>query len=54
MYRDDYYHKDSEKKNIAEVIIAKHRNGPTGVVELLWLAQYTKFVSLDKYRTEEG
>jgi len=54
LYRDDYYHKDSEKKNIAEVIIAKHRNGPTGVVELLWLAQYTKFVSLDKYRTEEG
>jgi len=54
LYRDDYYHKDSEKKNIAEVIIAKHRNGPTGVVELLWLAQHTKFVSLDKYRTEEG
>ncbi|MBE3591508.1 MAG: replicative DNA helicase [Thermoanaerobacter sp.] len=52
LYRDDYYHKDSEKKNIAEVIIAKHRNGPTGVVELLWLAQYTKFVSIDKYRTE--
>jgi replicative DNA helicase len=52
LYRDDYYHKDSEKKNIAEVIIAKHRNGPTGTVELLWLAQYTKFVSLDKYRTE--
>ncbi|SHF03132.1 primary replicative DNA helicase [Thermoanaerobacter uzonensis DSM 18761] len=52
LYRDDYYHKDSEKKNIAEVIIAKHRNGPTGTVELLWLAQYTKFASLDKYRTE--
>lgn len=52
LYRDDYYHKDSEKKNIAEVIIAKHRNGPTGTVELLWLAQHTKFVSLDKYRTE--
>jgi len=52
LYRDDYYHRDSEKKNIAEVIIAKHRNGPTGTVELLWLAQYTKFVSLDKYRTE--
>ncbi|ABY95889.1 MULTISPECIES: replicative DNA helicase [Thermoanaerobacter] len=52
LYRDDYYHKDSEKKNIAEVIIAKHRNGPTGTVELLWLAQYTKFVSLDKYRME--
>lgn len=52
LYRDDYYNKDSEKKNIAEVIIAKHRNGPTGTVELLWLGQYTKFVSIDKYRTE--
>ncbi|MGB9679720.1 MAG: replicative DNA helicase [Thermoanaerobacteraceae bacterium] len=52
LYRDDYYNKDSEKKNIAEVIIAKHRNGPTGTIELLWLGQYTKFVSIDKYRTE--
>lgn len=52
LYRDDYYNKDSEKKNIAEVIIAKHRNGPTGTVELLWLSQYTKFVSFDKYRMD--
>jgi replicative DNA helicase len=45
LYRDDYYHPDSEKKNIGEVIIAKQRNGPTGTVELVWLGQFTKFVN---------
>lgn len=49
LYRDEYYNKDSEKKNIAEVIIAKQRNGPTGTVELAWLGQYTKFGNLDRY-----
>lgn len=34
LYRDDYYHKDTEKKDIAEVIIAKQRNGPIGTIEL--------------------
>ena len=48
LYRDDYYNQDSEKKNIAEVIIAKHRGGSTGTVELLWLGSYTKFVNLEK------
>ena len=48
LYRDDYYNKDSEKKDIAEVIIAKHRGGSTGTVELLWLGSYTKFVNLEK------
>jgi hypothetical protein len=37
LYRDDYYNEDTDKKNIAEVIIAKHRSGATGTVELLWL-----------------
>ncbi len=50
LYRDDYYNQDSEKKNIAEIILAKHRAGSTGTVELLWLANYTKFANLDKYR----
>ena len=50
LYRDDYYNPDSEKKNIAEVILAKHRAGSTGTVELLWLGNYTKFANLDKYR----
>ena len=48
LYRDDYYNKESEKKDIAEVIIAKHRGGSTGTVELLWLGSYTKFVNLEK------
>lgn len=50
LYRDDYYNPDTEKKNVAEVILAKNRGGSTGTVELLWLGQYTKFVNLDKYR----
>lgn len=48
LYRDDYYNKESEKKDIAEVIIAKHRGGSTGTAELLWLGSYTKFVNLEK------
>lgn len=50
LYRDDYYNEDSDKKNIAEVILAKHRAGSTGTVELLWLGSYTKFVNIDKTR----
>ena len=42
LYRDDYYNPETEAKNIAEVIIAKHRAGPTGTVELLWMPSYTK------------
>ena len=49
LYRDDYYNPDSEKQNIAEVIIAKQRSGSTGTVELLWLGTYTKFANLEKY-----
>ena len=50
LYRDDYYNPETEKKNIAEVILAKHRNGSTGTVELVWLGQYTKFANLEKFR----
>ncbi len=46
LYRDDYYNQESERKNIAEVILAKHRAGSTGTVELMWLGNYTKFVNL--------
>jgi replicative DNA helicase len=49
LYRDEYYHPDTDKKNIAEVIIAKQRNGPTGVIELVWLDKYTKFANKAKY-----
>ena len=48
LYRDDYYNKESEKKDIAELIIAKHRGGSLGTIELLWLGNYTKFVNLEK------
>ena len=48
LYRDDYYNPDTDKKNIAEVIIAKHRAGSTGTVELAWLGNYTKFANLAK------
>ena len=49
LYRDDYYNPETEKKNIAELIIAKHRNGSTGTVELAWLGKYTKFANLERY-----
>ncbi|OLN33991.1 Replicative DNA helicase [Desulfosporosinus metallidurans] len=48
IYRDEYYNPDSEKKGIAELIIAKHRNGPVGTVELGFLKEFTKFVNLDR------
>lgn len=48
IYRDDYYNKDTDKKNIAEIIIAKQRNGPIGTVELVWLPNYTKFANMQK------
>ncbi len=48
IYRDDYYNKDTPDKNIAEIIIAKQRNGPIGTVNLVWLPQYTKFVNMEK------
>ncbi len=48
IYRDDYYNKDTEKKNIAEIIIAKQRNGPIGTIELVWLPDFTKFGNLQK------
>ena len=47
IYRDDYYDHDSEKKGIAEIIIAKQRNGPIGTVELAWLPEYQRFVNLE-------
>lgn len=50
LYRDDYYNKESEKKGIAEVIIAKQRNGPIGTVELVWMPNYTKFANYNAKR----
>lgn len=48
IYRDDYYNKDTAKPNVAEIIIAKQRNGAIGTIELAWLPQYTKFANMKK------
>ena len=48
LYRDDYYNHDTDKKNVAEVIIAKQRNGSIGTVELAWLPSFTKFANMQK------
>lgn len=47
IYRDEYYHPDTEKAGISEIIIGKQRNGPVGTVELAWLPEYTKFANLE-------
>lgn len=49
IYRDEIYNEDTEKKGIAKIIIAKHRNGPTGYVDLVFIAKYTRFVNLATY-----
>ncbi len=50
LYRDEYYHPDTDKKNIGELIITKQRNGPTGTIELVWMGQFTKYLNIEKYR----
>ena len=48
IYRDDYYNHDTDRKDIAEIIIAKQRSGAIGTIELAWLPKYTKFANLEK------
>ncbi len=50
IYRDDYYNKESTEKGVAEIIIAKHRNGPTGTVKLKFTGMYTRFDNLEQSR----
>ena len=50
IYRDDYYNKDTDEKGIAEIIIAKQRNGPIGTVRLVWLPDYTMFANMTRGR----
>ncbi len=54
LYRDDYYDKESENKNIIEIIIAKQRNGPTGTVQLAFVKEYNKFVNLERRFDDSG
>ena len=53
IYRDDYYDKETEKRNIAEIILAKNRGGSVGTVELLWMGNFTKFENLGDRDDEE-
>ncbi len=48
LYREDYYNPDTESKNVAKVIVRKHRNGPTGECELFFVPEQTKFRSIDR------
>ena len=52
IYRDEYYDEDSEDKGVADIIIAKQRNGPTGTIQLAFLKEFTKFVNLEKRESE--
>jgi replicative DNA helicase len=54
LYRDDYYDKETEKKDIIEIIIAKQRNGPVGTVELAFVKEFNKFVNLERRFDEPG
>ena len=53
IYREDYYDKETEKKNIAEILIRKHRNGPTGDVQLFFKQEFMKFGTIEKKLVEE-
>ena len=53
LFRDDYYNKESDKKNLAECIVAKNRHGETGAVDLRWLPEYTAFATLEERYSEE-
>ncbi len=54
LYRDDYYNEDSEKRNIAECIVAKNRHGETGKVDLRWMPEYTAFGTLENRYGDDG
>jgi len=51
IYRDEKYNPDTDKKGVADIIVAKHRNGPTGQVQLLFLEKTTKFLDLEVFRS---
>ena len=53
IYRKHVYSKNEEDQGLGELILAKHRNGPTGVVRVSWIDKYAKFTNLDRTHTEE-
>jgi replicative DNA helicase len=54
LYREDYYDRETQNKNIVEVNIAKHRNGPVGVIQLLFEREFSKFLNLERRRSENN
>ncbi|MCX6807127.1 MAG: replicative DNA helicase [Candidatus Berkelbacteria bacterium] len=52
IYRDEYYNKETERKNITDILVKKHRNGPTGEVELYFIPEQMRFTNLEKKRAE--
>jgi replicative DNA helicase len=52
LYREDYYDPETERQHITDLFIKKHRNGPIGQVELFFVAEQTRFRSVDKRREE--
>jgi replicative DNA helicase len=52
IYREDYYEKDTARKGITDILIRKHRNGPTGEIELLFQPEQTRFRDLDKRKID--
>ena len=54
IYRDDVYNQETEKKNIADVIVAKHRNGPLGEISLYFQANQTRFLDLEANQAMEA
>jgi replicative DNA helicase len=54
LYRDEIYNADSDQQGIAEVIVAKHRNGPTSTVKLAFLGKYTRFENMAKHQTSSS
>lgn len=53
IYRDEYYDQETENKNIAEILVRKHRNGPTGDIQLFWKPEFMKFATVEKKLTEK-
>ena len=48
IYREEYYNPETDRKNITDIFIKKHRNGPTGAFNVAWMSRYAKFASLSQ------